>query len=426
MEDDDNICVITPSRLGPYQMRGTIGQGAFSVVKLAYNEEQKRFFACKIIPKTRLLESEMEERFETEIRVNQRLHHPNIVQISDLLKDSLNYYIFMEFCSNGDFFQYIIDNETLSEQEAAKYMKQILNALKYVHSNRVAHRDLKPENLLLDDNFNLKISDFGLSRFVDESGLVETPCGSPCYASPECISGEPYEGQKSDIWSCGVIIFAALTGQLPWTKKNQHQLFKQIKKGEYTIPHFLSSECTSFISGLMTVNTEQRLTIEEALIHPWIIKNASLEDTVQSPMIFYNIGSKKVDNFFDESTPFEKVEECELYKNVLHKFNTFGNLAGIIKQRVNKRKKKSHSKAEKHNNTETFQNTSKNEAASENVPEGIPTKQVTKKTYNAVGKKATPSNSPSSYAKANVVVFRNKPSPIIKRPKYANAKVISV
>ncbi|EAY01731.1 CAMK family protein kinase [Trichomonas vaginalis G3] len=290
--------IVTPQTLGNYIFKGSVGEGAFSIVKLVLNQKTKQYYACKVVPRDRLLASSLEERFEVEIRIDQQLHHPGIVQIVDLLKDKNNYYVVMEFCPNGDLFQFIVDNGRLTEDVGAFYMQQILEALKYVHSLGIAHRDLKPENLLLDANNNLKISDFGLSRYVDTNGLVNTPCGSPCYASPECLSGSAYEGCSSDVWSCGVILYAALTGQLPWTKRNQQQLFEQIKRGEYTIPNMLSDECRDFISRLMTVSTSKRMTIDEALKHPWMVKNAHgavRVDLGEQPKL---VSIKKVDKFF--------------------------------------------------------------------------------------------------------------------------------
>ena len=182
---------------------------------------------------------------------------------------------------------------------ASEYLRQILISLKYVHSLGIAHRDLKPENLLLDHNNKLKISDFGLSRYIGINGLVDTPCGSPCYASPECLSGHSYDGCKSDIWSCGVILYAALTGQLPWTKRNQQQLFDQIKRGDYSIPNYLSDNCRSLLKGLMTVDINNRLTIDQALLHPWM----KISENMQRPFFqkqFKFVSLKKVDEFFDK------------------------------------------------------------------------------------------------------------------------------
>lgn len=291
--------IIAPSHIGQYKFKRTIGEGAFSVVKLAYDQKNEQFFACKIVPKSSLNSEDLEQRFEVEIRINQQLHHPGIVQIIDLLRDEMNFYIFMEFCPNGELFKYIVDRGRLTEDEAKLLLIQVLKALVYVHSIGIAHRDLKPENLLFDPIGKIKISDFGLSRFVGYGGLVETPCGSPCYASPECLSGDAYDGRKSDMWSLGVILYAMVTGQLPWTKRNQAQLFLQIRSGEYTIPEFLSPDCKQMISRLMDVNSVTRITAEEALKLPWVQNvNSEVFNDVENQMQIVSL--KKVDAFFNK------------------------------------------------------------------------------------------------------------------------------
>ena len=264
--------VEVPGQIGPYVMQGAIGDGAFSEVRLCKKKKTKEFFACKIVPRSRLHSTALESRFEYEIRINQQLHHPGVVQMIDLLCDEKNYYVIMEFCPNGDLFSYIVDRGKLTEAQAKPFVRQILEALQYLHSMDVSHRDMKPENILLDQFVRIKISDFGLSKFFNPNNncLVNTPCGSPCYASPECISGHAYNGKTTDVWSFGVIMYAMLTGQLPWTKRNQSQLFQQIKRGEYSIPSYVSPEAKNMIRNLMCVNIENRYTIEQALNDPWL------------------------------------------------------------------------------------------------------------------------------------------------------------
>ena len=321
--------VNAPNQIGPYQIRGTIGQGAFSVVRLAFNPENKFYSACKIVPKSRLSSPELEERFEAEIRIFQGLSHPNIVSLYDLLKDDLNYYVFMEFCPNGELFQHIVDNGKLSEQEGQTIVLQLFSALDYLHKQGIAHRDLKPENLLLSESGSLKISDFGLSKYVGERGIANTPCGSPCYASPECVSGKPYNAIASDIWSSGVILYAALTGQLPWTKRNQAQLFQQIRRGEYSVPRFLSFECQDFIRGLMTVDITKRLTIEQALQHPWMQNAKSpIENNIFEPV--QHVSLKKVDNFFSSDIFDLNIKDNELRKCLSTNYFAFSNVIRYI------------------------------------------------------------------------------------------------
>ncbi|OHT04497.1 CAMK family protein kinase [Tritrichomonas foetus] len=296
-----------PRTIGPYEIRGTVGEGSFSVVKLAYLPSARLYYACKIIERSRLRQSDLEKRFENEIRIHQQLHHPGIVELCDIYKDKDFFYIVMEFCPGGELFQYIVDRGRLSEEASKPFMIEILESLEYLHNINIVHRDLKPENLLLDQYGHAKISDFGLSRFLDKNGLAATPCGSPCYASPECLSGQLYEGKKSDCWSIGVIFFAMLTGQLPWTKRNQNQLFEQIRRGEYTVPTYVSPQCKSLITGLMTVNAKKRLSAAQALSHPFLA-NAAAKNSPLFDDVAHFISLKRVDDFFDREVPFDPID----------------------------------------------------------------------------------------------------------------------
>lgn len=298
--ETENLYADIPESINSYVIKETIGEGAFSIVKLVYNTTVNQLFACKIINKERISSQKQMKRFEDEIRIQQQVKHPNIVRIFDLITDDHYYYIVMEYCSGGELFKYIIDGKKLSEDETRPIIDQILNALQEIHSMRITHRDLKPENILMDGNKRVKICDFGLSKFLSSnSNLVSTPCGSPCYASPECLSGLPYNGLTSDIWSVGVVFYAAVVGQLPWTKRNHSELFKQIKSGDYLIPSFLTDDCKDLLEKFLTVDTNKRITIEEALKHPWfdpLGKSVEYEAQVKLP----DLSLKKVDCFFDK------------------------------------------------------------------------------------------------------------------------------
>lgn len=312
--------------LDPYELRGVIGDGAFSIIRLAYNKTEKTFSACKIISRQKLLFHNLDKRFENEIRILQQMHHPGVVGLYDIRKDDYFYYIFEEFCSNGELFQYIVSKGKLSENEAQIYARQILETLKYVHSLGICHRDLKPENILLDSNNFIKITDFGLSRFVGNSGMVETPCGSPCYASPECISGIPYDGRKSDIWSAGVMTYAMLTGHIPWTKRNQKQLFDQIQKGDYIIPSYLSDECASFLKGLMNVDASHRFSIDHALNHPWLLP--SRDKIFFRPYKHAYPSLRNVDKFFER-----EISDLDLSSLLLDQNESFES--NLIRKMIN-------------------------------------------------------------------------------------------
>ncbi|OHT02990.1 hypothetical protein TRFO_29749 [Tritrichomonas foetus] len=272
LEESQEIEIKPPTSIGSYQFKGQIGTGAFSSVYLSHHDDINKYFAIKVIQKDRISTPSLLKRFETEIRINQQLHHPGIVELYDILQNDQFYYLIMEFCPNGELFQLIVGHKHLTEREARPIFKQIVEAMAYVHRMGISHRDLKPENLLIDQFGNVKISDFGLSRFVKSDGLVDTPCGSPCYASPECISGKPYDGRATDMWSLGVILYAMVTGHLPWTKKAQKELFQQIRKCEYQMPSFLSKDCKEMIGSLLEKDLDKRLTAETALKHTWLVE----------------------------------------------------------------------------------------------------------------------------------------------------------
>ena len=140
------------------------------------------------------------------------LSHPNVLSLYDVWETNNNLYLILEYAEKGELFNLLVDHGPLPEREAIKCFKQIIIGVSYCHALGIVHRDLKPENLLLDSFYNIKIADFGMAALQTDADLLETSCGSPHYAAPEIVSGLPYEGFASDVWSCGVILFALLTG----------------------------------------------------------------------------------------------------------------------------------------------------------------------------------------------------------------------
>ena len=135
----------------------------------------------------------------------------------------------MEYACGGELFDYIVKKRRLQDNEACRFFHQILAGIEYLHKIKVCHRDLKPENLLLDENMNIKIVDFGLSNtYKNEKDTLKTACGSPCYASPEMIAGKRYHGLKTDIWSSGVVFYAMVCGYLPFEDPKTSNLYKKI------------------------------------------------------------------------------------------------------------------------------------------------------------------------------------------------------
>lgn len=293
-----------PRTLNQYTFRSKIGSGTFSEVKLAFNNENHQYYACKIIQRKKiegLIKNNQEEankrmeRFEAEIRSMQKIHNPGVVQLIDLLKDDNYYYVFLEYCVNGELFDYIVDRKRLMEHEAKVFLKQILLAVQHLHSIRIAHRDLKPENILLDAFNNIKIADFGFAKSYKNNELSQTKCGTLTYISPDVLLNDFYDPFKSDIWSIGVILYVMVTGTIPWTATSDTHRLNQIIEGDFVIPMSLSEKCRDLIRKLMCVDPEKRISIEEALEHPWL----SFVQIPEKNCIYNNnVSVKEIDIFF--------------------------------------------------------------------------------------------------------------------------------
>lgn len=175
--------------------------------------------------------------------------------------------------AGGELFDYIVSHGKLDEQQARRFFQQMICAVEYCHRHKVVHRDLKPENLLLDDQLNVKIADFGLSNIMTDGNFLKTSCGSPNYAAPEVISGKLYAGPEVDVWSCGVILYVLLVGRLPFDDDHIPSLFAKIQRGVFTIPHWIKSEAADLIRKMLQTNPVQRATIDDIRQDPWFLKD---------------------------------------------------------------------------------------------------------------------------------------------------------
>ena len=179
----------------------------------------------------------------------------------------------------GELFNYISTKQILPEDEAVRIFRQIIAALSYCHQFNICHRDLKPENILMDRHKNIKIVDFGMAALQPMNKWLETPCGSPHYASPEVIRGVPYRGDKADIWSCGVILFAMLTGYLPFDPGDDdwREVVHVVLECDYRIPDTLSPEAQDLIWRILQPDPRQRISIKDMWSHPLLKKYEHLD-----------------------------------------------------------------------------------------------------------------------------------------------------
>ncbi|KAJ4373102.1 Protein kinase [Neocucurbitaria cava] len=276
-------------RLGQYTIVKTLGEGSFGKVKLATHQVSGQKVALKIINRKRLVTRDMAGRIEREIQYLQLLRHPHIIKLYTVITTPAEIIMVLEY-AGGELFDYIVNNGRLQEDKARKFFQQIVCAVEYCHRHKIVHRDLKPENLLLDDHYNVKIADFGLSNIMTDGNFLKTSCGSPNYAAPEVISGKLYAGPEVDVWSCGVILYVLLVGRLPFDDEYIPTLFKKIAAGNYSIPSYLSPGAVSLIKKMLMVNPVHRITIPELRQDPWFTKDLPtyLEPPVQE---FYDSGA---------------------------------------------------------------------------------------------------------------------------------------
>ncbi|EEF28664.1 CBL-interacting serine/threonine-protein kinase, putative [Ricinus communis] len=230
--------------------------------------------AIKIIDKEKVLKVGMIDQIKREISVMRLIRHPNVVELYEVMATKTKIYFVMEYVKGGELFNKVAKGK-LKEDAARKYFQQLISAVDYCHSRGVCHRDLKPENLLLDENGNLKVSDFGLSALAEskrQDGLLHTTCGTPAYVAPEVINRKGYDGAKADIWSCGVILFVLLAGYLPFHDSNLMELYRKIGKAEFKFPNWFAPEVRKLLSKILDPNPSTRISMARIMENSWFRK----------------------------------------------------------------------------------------------------------------------------------------------------------
>ena len=282
--------------IGEYIINQTLGIGTFSKVKLGINKYTKEKVAIKLLEKNKITEKSDLERIFREMSIVKTLNHPNIVKTHEIFDNEKYYFMIMDYCPGGELFDYIVKKIRLNEEESSFFFYQIINAVEYIHSKGIVHRDLKPENLLLNDKNKLKIIDFGLSNYFfpdSEKNLLKTPCGSPCYAAPEMVSGNNYNGFKTDIWAIGIILYAMLVGYLPFEDNDNDILFQKILECDLEFPDFLSNLSIDIITKILNVDSDKRYTIQDIKKHMFYLNGKKVYQKVFGNEINDNLINKE-------------------------------------------------------------------------------------------------------------------------------------
>jgi len=264
-------------RLGP-----VLGVGTFSVVKLATEVETGANWACKIVQLTDEKGSDQEttrEEILAEVELLRSLAHPNIMHVREYFEDGDSMFVITEMLHGGELLKAVMERGSYPEDDARQVFRQLLDAVQYMHRQGVVHRDIKLENLILahkNDITSVKIADFGLAVRAEGRTLTAV-CGTPQYVAPEVLRSArdgPYD-HRCDIWSCGIVLFNMLAGYPPFHSESVPKLLRQVALAEvdYCDPvwELISPEATDLLQKVLTATAEERISVAEALVHPWMM-----------------------------------------------------------------------------------------------------------------------------------------------------------
>ena len=258
------------SRIGNYLMVQQIGSGAFASVWVARHVQTNLKVAIKVISKQSIETQEAKTRFNREIALLKQMKHPFVAEFFESIENESDHFLVMEYAENGNMLDFINSKGQLTEPQARHYFSQLISVLEYLHNEKlVAHRDLKAENVLLDRYNNVRVIDFGLSnQFSSAQPQLKTACGSPAYAAPEMIKGQPYT-RAADIWSAGILLFSMVAGQLPYDDDNIQRLLQKIVYTDVHYPGFMSPPLIDLLRKMLSKNPETRITLDRIKEHHW-------------------------------------------------------------------------------------------------------------------------------------------------------------
>ncbi|CCU76789.1 putative serine-threonine protein kinase [Blumeria hordei DH14] len=251
--------------VGNYALGRLIGKGSFGKVYLA---SHKLTNGSKVVLKSAKKD---DSNLAREIHHHRQFIHPHIARLYEVIITENLVWLVLEYCPGDELYNYLLKHGTLSVEKVQKVFTQLVGAVAYVHAASCVHRDLKLENIMLDRNENVKLCDFGFTREYEGKGnYLQTYCGTVAYSAPEMLKGEKYAGEKVDVWSLGVILYALLCGELPFDEDDENATRMKILTSEPKWPNHLTPDARSLLGLLLSKRTLIRPTLSDILEHPFL------------------------------------------------------------------------------------------------------------------------------------------------------------
>lgn len=255
-----------------FQIGKKLGKGKFGRVYCAKHVTSGFIVALKVMDKKELLHYNITKQLRREVEIQSRLKHPNITQLYGYFHDDKRVYLIMEYCQGGELYKYLKKRGTLNDITASNFVHQMLSSLSYMHGKKIMHRDIKPENILLGSTGQIKFTDFGWSTEYVKNSKRKTLCGTVDYLSPELIKSREYD-QQVDLWALGILTYELLCGKPPFEEATKDLTYKRILERDLKFPTHISPDAVDLISRLLALNPKERISLSDALKHPWITKH---------------------------------------------------------------------------------------------------------------------------------------------------------
>ncbi|KAJ6218104.1 hypothetical protein RDWZM_009261 [Blomia tropicalis] len=258
-----------------FEIGRPLGRGKFGNVYLAREKKSRYIVALKVLFKSQLMNSNLHYQLKREIEIQSHLVHPNILRLFGYFYDDTRVYLILEYAQKGELYRQLKELGRFEEKQAAIYLLQLINALRYCHERNVIHRDIKPENILIGSKGELKIADFGWCVHAPSSRR-DTMCGTLDYLAPEMIQQRPYD-HKVDIWCLGILAYEFLVGKPPFETKSTPETYRRIVMLDYQFPNHISTGAKNFIQRLLVKEPIKRMSLLEACHDPWIKMHTKIE-----------------------------------------------------------------------------------------------------------------------------------------------------